>query len=438
MITLDYMIPCLFPSFREFIFTADQVAVLCEILHRASLTDRLAQFIWTIPQVDEYKQNESVLKAQALISFHKQNFKELYSILQTSHFSPHNHSELQDLWMRAHYSEAEKIRGRELGAVGKYRIRRKFPLPRTIWDGEETSYCFREKSRVILRDSYKKNPYPSPKEKKELADRTNLTQTQVSNWFKNRRQRDRAAGASFREDNPDEFGDSSDYDDTAAALELDSSDPDMARHSHRQSGTLAVSVKDSPPPNDMTAAGINSTGLGLTVATDLFLNTNAAGGTTNVNHKTWDNSLESQLQQQFHDQSYQQLIHQQNPNLQQQNQPANLLTPTSNNIAEQQLVAAAASSCWNNNFAAMQQWMAAQQAYGTTLGGSQSHGASTAGATNDPTDDVNTLRNQRDSTNYSRQQPSLASSVTGTVATTEPVGVPVMCVGPSAISYHNL
>ena len=29
------------------------------------------------------------------------------------------------------------------------RIRRKFPLPRTIWDGEETSYCFKEKSRQV-------------------------------------------------------------------------------------------------------------------------------------------------------------------------------------------------------------------------------------------------------------------------------------------------
>lgn len=50
----------------------------------------------------------------------------------------------------AHYNEAEKvkseyffiepsflkIRGRGLGPVGKYRIRKKFPLPRTIWDGE--------------------------------------------------------------------------------------------------------------------------------------------------------------------------------------------------------------------------------------------------------------------------------------------------------------
>lgn len=75
--------------------------------------------------------------------------------------------------MKAHYIEAEKLRGRPLGAVGKYRlvnmqhirkeifniiisiishifrIRRKFPLPRTIWDGEETSYCFKEKSRQV-------------------------------------------------------------------------------------------------------------------------------------------------------------------------------------------------------------------------------------------------------------------------------------------------
>lgn len=64
---------------------------------------------------------------------------------------------------------------------------------RTIWDGEETSYCFKEKSRSVLRDWYQHNPYPSPREKRELAEATGLTTTQVSNWFKNRRQRDRAA-----------------------------------------------------------------------------------------------------------------------------------------------------------------------------------------------------------------------------------------------------
>ncbi|KPJ20922.1 Protein sine oculis [Papilio machaon] len=80
----------------------------------------------------------------------------------------------------AHYMEAERLRGRPLGAVGKYRVRRKFPLPRTIWDGEETSYCFKEKSRSVLRDWYLHNPYPSPKEKRELAETTGLTTVQVN------------------------------------------------------------------------------------------------------------------------------------------------------------------------------------------------------------------------------------------------------------------
>ena len=77
------------------------------------------------------------------------------------------------------------------GAVDKYRLRRKFPLPRTIWDGEETVYCFKEKSRNSLKETYKLNRYPTPDEKKALAKKTGLTLTQVSNWFKNRRQRDR-------------------------------------------------------------------------------------------------------------------------------------------------------------------------------------------------------------------------------------------------------
>lgn len=47
----------------------------------------------------------------------------------------------------------------------------------------------------MLREWYTHNPYPSPREKRELAEATGLTTTQVSNWFKNRRQRDRAAEA---------------------------------------------------------------------------------------------------------------------------------------------------------------------------------------------------------------------------------------------------
>ncbi|KAJ0170437.1 hypothetical protein K1T71_013808 [Dendrolimus kikuchii] len=132
------------PSFG---FTQEQVACVCEVLQQAGNLDRLGR-------------SGSKVNHNIFIS---------------------------------HYMEAERLRGRPLGAVGKYRVRRKFPLPRTIWDGEETSYCFKEKSRSVLRDWYLHNPYPSPREKRELAETTGLTTVQVSNWFKNRRQRDRQA-----------------------------------------------------------------------------------------------------------------------------------------------------------------------------------------------------------------------------------------------------
>ena len=178
------------PSFG---FTQEQVACVCEVLQQSGDIERLGRFLWSLPACEHLHKNESVLKAKAIVSFNRGNFKELYRILESHNFSPHNHNKLQQLWLKAHYIEAEKLRGRPLGAVGKYRVRRKFPLPRTIWDGEETSYCFKEKSRNVLRDWYAHNPYPSPREKRELSEATGLTTTQVSNWFKNRRQRDRAA-----------------------------------------------------------------------------------------------------------------------------------------------------------------------------------------------------------------------------------------------------
>lgn len=181
------------PLLPSFGFTQEQVACVCEVLQQSGNIERLGRFLWSLPACEKLHKNESVLKAKAMVAFHRGNFKDLYRLLESHQFSPHNHPKLQALWLKAHYVEAEKLRGRPLGAVGKYRVRRKFPLPRTIWDGEETSYCFKEKSRSVLRDWYAHNPYPSPREKRELAEATGLTTTQVSNWFKNRRQRDRAA-----------------------------------------------------------------------------------------------------------------------------------------------------------------------------------------------------------------------------------------------------
>ena len=186
------------PPMPSFGFTQEQVACVCEVLQNGGNVERLARFLWSLPACEHLHRNESVLKAKAVVAFARGQFKDLYRLLESHQFSAHNHPKLQALWLRAHYAEAEKQRGRPLGAVGKYRVRRKFPLPRTIWDGEETSYCFKEKSRTTLRDWYAHNPYPSPREKKDLAEVTGLTTTQVSNWFKNRRQRDRAAESKDR------------------------------------------------------------------------------------------------------------------------------------------------------------------------------------------------------------------------------------------------
>ncbi|XP_015927973.1 homeobox protein six1b [Parasteatoda tepidariorum] len=217
------------PSFG---FTQEQVACVCEVLQQSGNIERLGRFLWSLPACEHLQKNESVLKAKALVAFHRGNFKELYRILESHNFSPASHPKLQALWLKAHYIEAERLRGRPLGAVGKYRIRRKFPLPRTIWDGEETSYCFKEKSRNILREWYAHNPYPSPREKRELAEATGLTTTQVSNWFKNRRQRDRAAEAKDREP-----GDKPKTPNSTGSTKQDASSPSDSKNDRRPSSS---------------------------------------------------------------------------------------------------------------------------------------------------------------------------------------------------------
>lgn len=172
-------------------FSADQIACVCDALRQSGDLERLARFLCSLPPNDLLNGSESVLKARAFVAFHRGRFREVYSILENHEFDPSSHEMLQDMWYKSHYCEAENLRGRALGAVDKYRIRRKYPLPRTIWDGEETVYCFKEKSRQLLKQCYEQNRYPAPQEKRLIAKQTGLTLKQVSNWFKNRRQRDR-------------------------------------------------------------------------------------------------------------------------------------------------------------------------------------------------------------------------------------------------------
>lgn len=183
-------------------FSTQQVAQVCETLEDSGDIERLGRFLWSLPvhpsACDALNKNESVLRARSLVAFHTGNFKELYHIIESHKFTKASHVKLQAIWLEAHYQEAERLRGRPLGPVDKYRVRKKFPLPLTIWDGEHKTHCFKERTRYLLRERYLQDPYPNPAKKRELAHATGLTPTQVGNWFKNRRQRDRAAAAKNR------------------------------------------------------------------------------------------------------------------------------------------------------------------------------------------------------------------------------------------------
>ncbi|XP_026472846.1 homeobox protein SIX1-like [Ctenocephalides felis] len=240
-------------SLPSFGFTQEQVACVCEVLQQAGNVERLGRFLWSLPACEKLHSHESVLKAKAVVAFHRGQFKELYNLLEANTFSPHNHSKLQALWLKAHYVEAEKLRGRPLGAVGKYRVRRKFPLPRTIWDGEETSYCFKEKSRSVLRDWYAHNPYPAPREKRQLAEATGLTTTQVSNWFKNRRQRDRAA--EHKDSIPGDVKQLDSSSDSEMEGHLPHSPSDLKSSGHRLSSMPSLYHQQQPNGGILTSHG---------------------------------------------------------------------------------------------------------------------------------------------------------------------------------------
>nr|XP_004930699.2 homeobox protein SIX6 [Bombyx mori] len=206
-------------------FSAEQVATVCETLEESGDVERLARFLWSLPvahpNVAELERCEAVLRARAVVAFHAGRHRELYSILERHRFQRSSHAKLQALWLEAHYQEAERLRGRPLGPVDKYRVRKKFPLPRTIWDGEQKTHCFKERTRSLLREWYLQDPYPNPTKKRELAAATGLTPTQVGNWFKNRRQRDRAAAAKNRSALLGRgFASSSTYDEDSADSEI--------------------------------------------------------------------------------------------------------------------------------------------------------------------------------------------------------------------------
>ena len=160
--------------------------------------ENLAEFIESIPPalsgVTEY-----LMAVKAMVYFKKKNTMEVIRILESTKFREIPWEPLQRLWFEAQYEHEEQLKGRKLGAVDKYRVRKKWPIPPTISDGTGTCLVgvnrdlFTPQCRRILWDYYHIEKFPDTTLKIIIAKRSGLTFAQVNNWFKNRRQRDRLA-----------------------------------------------------------------------------------------------------------------------------------------------------------------------------------------------------------------------------------------------------
>uniref|UniRef100_A0A8R1XXI4 Homeobox domain-containing protein n=1 Tax=Onchocerca volvulus TaxID=6282 RepID=A0A8R1XXI4_ONCVO len=186
-ISVEQNDPCLFRLAAT--FSSDQIDCICEALYQARDGAKLLElFQPNVHNVMFYRcryYSSSVLRAYLYTLYYSKRYEELFQAPSNT-FEQRFYSELQDLWYKARYAENEERRQKELGAVEKYRLRKKHPPPRSIWDGQETIYSFKENAR-------KKNKYPTLEDKKEIARITDLKIIQISNWFKNRRQRDKSS-----------------------------------------------------------------------------------------------------------------------------------------------------------------------------------------------------------------------------------------------------
>lgn len=62
-------------------------------------------------------------RARAIVAYHRGLYHDLYQLLESHCFASKFHNELQLLWFKAHYKEAEKVRGRPLGKLKSFLTR---------------------------------------------------------------------------------------------------------------------------------------------------------------------------------------------------------------------------------------------------------------------------------------------------------------------------
>ncbi|KAL5263229.1 hypothetical protein ACHWQZ_G008570 [Mnemiopsis leidyi] len=134
---------------------------------------------------------DNTLILQAEEAYNRRNHENVLEILSSHFFHKSHHEQLQHLWLAAVYARESETKKKNLTAVDRYRLRKRNPFPASIWEGEKTIYCLKKSARDSLTSFFEKNPYPTPAEKRRLATSCELSYVQISNWFKNKRMREK-------------------------------------------------------------------------------------------------------------------------------------------------------------------------------------------------------------------------------------------------------
>ncbi|KAL8184397.1 UNVERIFIED_CONTAM: hypothetical protein K2H54_015969 [Gekko kuhli] len=174
------------------LFSPSQVARVCEALQESGEFERLARFLWSLPPSLTLRHHEGLTCAHSAC----QDSELLGNPLPPA------------TWLAPYCGQAPAFHLEPFGTlrpgdrflgplVDRSPVRKKLSRD-SVQDGEQKANGFKERTRNLLREWYLQDPYPNPSRKRHLAQATGLTPTQVGNWFKNRRQRDRAASAKNR------------------------------------------------------------------------------------------------------------------------------------------------------------------------------------------------------------------------------------------------
>ncbi|XP_032094364.1 homeobox protein SIX3-like [Thamnophis elegans] len=171
------------------LFSPSQVALICKALEESGSFEHLSRFLWALPPSLTLGHLQRLrcphTRAHGMEILCPPGLREmpLASLMGSQPLGDPRSTHLGDhfLGFPSQSSPVWRTGSHLPGTSAQY--------------GKQKANRIKEKIQKLLREWYLQDPYPNPSQKRNLAQTTGLTPTQVGNWFKNRRQRDRAASA---------------------------------------------------------------------------------------------------------------------------------------------------------------------------------------------------------------------------------------------------